>query len=149
MSNLRDAFSGLLSGDTTFSTPLTGGIYDLSDLGPDGLTPSNPACAGAWTSGGSLRPCALLHWRTAQNFGPHFDAEQAYVELYVYQLSGVAIVEAALLRAKALLHRVQLTASDYGLCWVNALTTRTEIPAPELGGALGGMARFEIHRIRK
>src|SRR5512133_2586310 len=132
MTTLRDAFRLALEGDTAFATPLTGGIYDASELPPEFLTPSQTP--SAWDSDGILKPCAVIRWRNEQPFGPHFHSERTFAEVYVYQVSGTAIVEAAILRAKNLLHRSQLTATDYGLRWLNWVGGG-DVPAPELGNA--------------
>jgi hypothetical protein len=149
VADLRAVFRTTLEGDSAFATPLTGGIYDESELPEEGLTPTLTPGAFDLTTG-ELKPCAVINWRDFQPFGPHFEegSERGYVELYIYQQTGVDVIETAAKRAIVLFNRQMLDATDYGLCWLNMVHRSRILRAQELGGARGLFVRFEIFRVR-
>jgi hypothetical protein len=149
MTDLRAVLRTTLEGDSAFASPLTGGIYDESELPEEGLNPSQTPGAFDLTTG-EIKPCAIIHWRDFQPYGPHFEegSERGYVEIYVYQQTGVDVIETAAKRAVALLNRARMTAADYGLCWLNMVHRSRILRAQELGGARALFVRFEITRVR-
>lgn len=131
-----------LENTSALTTLLTGGIFDASELGRLGLSPST---SGLY-NGDVLKPCAVIRWRATNPYGPHYgpQSQRRSVEIYVYEDDGYNTIESALYLIKQTLHRTQLDADNGGLWWVNWTYTSGELDAPELGNAAMQFARFEV-----
>lgn len=143
MAEPRDSFRALLEADSTFADPLTGGIYDASELPEEGLTPTE--APGAWDAYGVLKPCAVIRWRGSVPVDayPENGSERRTVEVYVYQQDGIDTVDAAISRLAVLLNRYRLIASGKSYHFKRA-GTMGEFVADEVGGANAMMARFQV-----
>lgn len=147
MSEPRDMFRTTLEGDSDFATPLTGGIYDASELPDQGLTPSQPQ--EAWDANGVLKPSAVIRWRGWSPYGPYnvSGSERGFVEIYLYEVNGVAVLETAANALKALMHRNRMIA-DGATYWFRLIHQTGIVPADEVGGAQSLFCRFSCIRVR-
>lgn len=144
MASIQTALRQTLEGHTPLTMILTGGIFDAGELGRQGLRPDT---AGLY-NGQALNPCAVIRWRGAAEFRPHFAAEKRYFEIYFYEDDGNLNIEEALRLTKNLLHRNQIEADNGGLWWVNWVSDFGEFTAPELGGAAANLSRYEVIYLR-
>ena len=145
MAIIHAALRETLEGNSELTTVLTGGIFDADNLDRTGLRPDTPTLY----SGHLLKPCAVIRWRGATQFRPHYAAEKRNFEIYFYQDSGNTTVEEALRLTKKLLHRAQLEADNGGLWWVNWVSDSGEFKASEMGGASAIFSRYEVIYLRE
>lgn len=142
MASIGTVIRQALEGSAPLTAVLTGGIFDASELGRQGLLPST---TGLY-SGQVLNPCAIIRWGDTNTFGPHYapQSERAFFEVYVYEDDGYASIDTAIRLIKQTLHRTAYTADNQRLNWVNWIHNSSELDAPELGGAAMKFARFEL-----
>lgn len=104
-----------LIADSTLMTYLTGGVYNMADLGRLGL--NRQQTPGAFNSlTGLMKPCLVIHFRAVTPFGGIADPTQGYMsvrqvaELYFYNDgdAGYTTLTAARDRVYALLHDKQV-----------------------------------------
>jgi hypothetical protein len=145
MGALRPDFRLLLENDTALSSTLTGGIFDATELGRNGLQIEQVQDAQ-----GRIKPCAVIRWRANNPFPPEpIPAERQFVEVYLYEDTGYTNIEAAIKRMKTLLHRKYIISTDHGLAWVRWAGDLGEMEAEELGNCPMNRSRFEIIKTRK
>lgn len=147
MAEPRDTFRTTLEGDSDFADSLTGGIYDATELPNEWLTPSGTP--DAWDVNGVLKPCAVIRWQGWSPHGPYVvtGSERGFVEVYLYQVNGVAVIEAATDALKALMHRNRMIA-DGKTYWFELVHQPGIVPADEVGGAQSMFCRFSCLRVR-
>jgi hypothetical protein len=99
---MRETIAGVLQGDATLAGTLTGGVYAGTEISRQ-LTP------GAFDGSGEIKPCALVRVENDVQHGPYTGgttlSARTYVVVYAYQRAGYDSIDAALARARALLHR--------------------------------------------
>jgi hypothetical protein len=133
MPSLRDTIRTTLVNDVTLAGILTGGIYDADQLDREGIEQSTIRDSQL-----RIKPFAVLRWRASNPFGPEvLPAEERFVEIYFYEDSGTAGIEAAKTRTKTLLHRKYFTATGTGIVFVTWAGDLGEIPPGEAGRELG------------
>ncbi|MBZ0315180.1 MAG: hypothetical protein K8L91_02085 [Anaerolineae bacterium] len=145
MAIIHTAVWQTLEAHSPLTTLLTGGIFDAADLGRQGLQPDTPHLY----RGHLLKPCAVIHWRGAAEFRPHYAAEKRTFEIHFYQDSGTTTIGEALRLTKKLMHRAQIEADNGGLWWVNWVSDSSEFTAAELGGASAKFSRYEAIYLRE
>ena len=149
MASIGTVIRQALEASATLTAVLTGGIYDASELGRQGLTPD---ATGLYT-GQVLNPCAIIRGRGANPFGPHYTAdnrsERAFFEIYFYEDNGFVNVDNALNLTKKLLDRSQHTADNGSIWWVNWVNDSGELDAPEYGAAAMKFSRYELIYVRR
>ena len=100
MATLAETLKSGLLADATLTALLPGGVVDAEDLPYDGggvrSVPRLPDGVVAATF-------ALIRWRSSNATGPSaVQGELAFLEIYAYQDTGYAEVEAAMTRMKSL-----------------------------------------------
>lgn len=119
---MADPFASLksiLSGDGTLSALLTAGVFDDSDTGVDGITPTfaqNNSLINSTT--GVLSPLAYIAWSTdiPQDLNSADGrAADRFVFVYLYDdnNAGYSTIETAALRVITLLNQVARVADTY------------------------------------
>ena len=105
--NVKTAVADLLAGDGTLVALLPGGIYTGPQIVP-GMAAPNP-----FDDNGFVRPSALVRLEATATDGPggHFD--RAYVLVYFYDTGGYTAIDAAVERAREVLHRRYLGNGAY------------------------------------
>lgn len=142
MSTLRTVFKTLLQNDAALLALLTGGVSDAADHDIDGGSADSAPRAA---DGVTLLPHAKIRWRSATPLEPFALAPlRQTVEVYVYQHKGFTVIDAAVLRLRALLHNTYLQADDTKLNHVALVNTSGELPAPEYGNAPCRIVRFSV-----
>lgn len=149
MASIQTTLRTALEADATLVAILTGGIYDASELDKNGLDINT---SGLY-SNERLNPCAVLRWRGAAAYGPHYTvdrrSERRFVEIYFYEEDGNANIDAAIRRVKLVLDRTQRTADNGGLWWCNWVSDFGESVADELHGAAMNFSRYEVIYTRR
>lgn len=102
------AFYNVLTGDSTLTALLTGGIHNAEVV--DSISRQNTP--NAFDANGELLPCALLKSESVTPWGPHPDSAREYVLLYFYQRFAYATIRPANQRAYLLLHRTRIATED-------------------------------------
>lgn len=88
MSAQSDAVKTLLAADATLVAILTGGIHEFTQVGKNVLT-QDALPASAYDSNGIMKPLALVHARSENNWGPGYDHANRYksvrdvIEIYL------------------------------------------------------------------
>lgn len=146
MATLVATIKSTLSGDSTLSALLTGGILDSSDL------PEEDGGAGDIpydTDGVTILPFAVLRWKDSVAVGLHHTGqENASLEIYIYEWVGYDTIEQAVSRIKSLLNGEYFTVSDRELVYVEYTFTSGELVADELGGAPNKFSRYAVYTAR-
>lgn len=99
--------AAILAADPTLNAILTGGIFATATIGRSGITRKNTP--SAFDADGYLKPCALVKERDIVPIGDvlDFDAQlesaRQAVEVWLYENSGYANIDAAVARVRALL----------------------------------------------
>ena len=144
---LRTAVKSYLLADTALMTLLTGGVLMADDLSRTGMTHDD---APKEADGVRIAPFAEIHWGAGPRFGPiHVRAQRQDCEIYVYQHRGYSVISQAHTRLTALLHDVNLYASDRALSHFSFIQFGPETMADNLSMAPCQFARFEVTQIRK
>jgi len=110
----------LLEADATLLASATGGIFDWEETGRLGI--SRTSTPAAYDVNGLLLPCLLLRLRAAVPDWVLADDANQYVavretlEVWLYQDSGYATIEAMRDRCYALLHTKQVT-NAFAIRW--------------------------------
>lgn len=87
MTTLKAAVKAYLQADTPLMSILTGGIYDADDFGRDGFNRDNaPNSFDATTD--YLLPTAVLKWTPNYPYGPHYNGQRRFLEIYLYEHDG-------------------------------------------------------------
>lgn len=143
--SLRGAIKAVLEADATLLATLTGGVYDKSELGRRGISPTSTP--GAYGDQGTLKPLCVVKARGSTVDGALADDAHQYasfrqvVELWFYQESGDTALETAMARAAALLHGKQVTDS-FVVRWIGNPVLDRE--APELEGVSVTRSDYEV-----
>jgi hypothetical protein len=144
MATLREAFKARLADDPTLAGLLYGGVLDADDVFR-GLKVTNVPYE---SNGVTIQPFASIRWGGANPFGPvTVQAEQQRVEVYVYQHTGYATIEAALTRIKQLCNRQFISADDRQLAYLANPQKGPDSNEEALGWACGRFIRFSITQI--
>ena len=137
----------VLQGDSTFNTPLTGGIYTYDETGRNGISPQSTPDA---YSSGTLLPCVVIKERSSVPTSPiRSEASRdfsyrAAVELWFYD-DGAAILDtltSARNRAIALLHDQRVTGAR-----VQLNNEMKNFRDPDLEGAHVLRLEFTVHAV--
>jgi len=99
-----------LQADSALMALLSGGLYDGQTVGEI----SRVTTPAAFDANGELKPCGLLALSSEVAAGPLPTSSRLGVTLYWYQRAGADVIDAARLRAYALLHRQRLTPPSGG-----------------------------------
>ena len=148
MTTLREAFKAALTSDAELAAILTGGIFDVDDLGRQGLTPKNAPRAA---DGVTLLPVAVIRWSTSAPYMLR-NAERRFVQVWFYDDRGAATIDRAQRRVKGLLHRARLgpTAGDaLGLNFVHWVGDVNGLAAEELQDASAAYSRYMVDLTRR
>lgn len=106
------AAKAVLEADITLSTVATGGIYDLDEAGPNGI--SRTITPSAFDDNEVIKPCVLVKLRSATPDGELEDEAEQYVsvrevlEVWFYEDSGYSNINTMRDRVYTLLHATQL-----------------------------------------
>lgn len=144
MTSLYQAIYDHLSADTTLSSLATGGLYDWAQVGRRGLTRATLTANDTVP----IQPALFLHWSSATPFGGGevgVAAQRVFFEVYFYQDSGYASIDAMRQRVMTLLHRQQLALND-GWCFL--ILWRGDVRQQQdeaLGGVSMERSRYEVH----
>jgi hypothetical protein len=133
------AITAVLTADSAFSTPLTGGVYTVGvdDVGEISLQDT----PGAFDANSELLPCALVKLETAVPLGPYRGSARQYLVIYVYQKLGHEIIDAALDRAIALLDGQDIPdARAWDISWSDVVS---DLPDDVLNASMG-YVRFSL-----
>lgn len=142
MALLIDALRTTLEADATFTGPLTGGVYDASELGKDGSLPTS-----VFDSRGRIAPCVIIRWRGASPSTISKFTEQRYAELWFYAegTTGRVAIETAKARAKTLLHEQLLSGvTGTGGNYLEWISDQGEFAAEEYQNAAADMSRYLV-----
>jgi len=142
MATLRVVFKTLLQNDAALLALLTGGVSDAADHDIDGGGAANAPRAA---DGVTLLAHAKIRWRSATPIEPFpLVPLRQTVEIYVYQHNGFAVIDAAVLRLRTLLHNTYLQSDDTKLNHVALVNVSGELLTPEYGNAPCRIVRFSI-----
>ena len=114
------AAKAILEADATLVALATGGVYDYAEAGPDGI--SRTTTPDAFDSNGIIKPCILLKSRGGVPDGALTDEGTQYLsvrealEVWFYEDTGYANIEAMRDRVYTLLHATQLT-NTFKVLW--------------------------------
>lgn len=146
MTSFQATVRGELEADTTLTTILSGGIFDATELDRVGLSLFD----AIKDSIGKLKPCAVIRWRGDHPNGPHFNGQDRFFEIYLYEDVGYTNINSAKERIFQLLHRTHRTADNVGIGWINFVSGDPgEFVATELGNASGGVMKFQVIYTRR
>lgn len=142
MATLEAATKTLLTGDATLMAILTGGLHDAADMDRDGWTLDNVER----TPTGRIKPFGVVRWGSDNPFGPlgNYVAGRRFLNLWLYEDTGLDNIRAAKRRAKTLLHRQYFSTDNEGLVRLKWAGNLGEGVADELGGASCERIRFEV-----
>ena len=149
MATLAETLKSVLLADATLTALLPGGVVDAEDLPYDGggvrSVPRLPDGVVAATF-------ALIRWRSSNATGPSaVQGELAFLEIYAYQDTGYAEVEAAMTRMKSLLNRREFVTDDRAVAYLEFVGVfgETDVKAEEFGGLSFKFIRFSVTQIRR
>lgn len=112
---MRETIKAALEADATLMATLTGGVYTE--------TITRQRTPGAFDANGELLPCALVRVERDAQHGPYTGPDtlsaRVYIVVYFYQQSGYGVIDAALDRVRALLHRAKLGAGTWDISWAD------------------------------
>lgn len=97
----RDDVKAVLEADATLIGLLTGGFYA-------GGTINRQDTPGAFDANSEILPCLLVNAGTTTPAGPFKDSARDFVDVYFYQRSGYDVIDQAIERVYALLHRQKI-----------------------------------------
>ena len=113
------AAKAVLEADATLLATATGGVWDLGEAGPNGL--SRTTTGAAFDANEIIKPAILLKSRGERPDGQLVDEAEQYsstreaLEIYAYQDSGYDDIETMLDRCFVLLHAQQLSGTFMAL----------------------------------
>lgn len=118
---------------------LTGGIFDSNEIYADNDTDGGgydwASGQNLFTSGVTLVPHGILRWSDSNAYQiehPKLRAEREFFEIYLYENSGYATIDAAKVAIKAAIHdKKYRTTSDKGLAHVLYSFFSKELKAQE------------------
>lgn len=146
MATQRDALRVYLEADPTLTGILTGGIYDASELDQNGL----PDGGLLMDARGRYLPWVVIRWRTANATEIIRHSERRFVEVYFYDQTGYANIEAAKRQVKALLDGHPVGGADDAQMntfhWVSDLG---DFVADEYEGAAADRSTYYVDYTRK
>jgi len=140
MTTLPETIRTTLEADSTLTTLLTGGIWDDSELLPDGL----PGESSVWTTEGRLKPVSVLRWGGDVPYGGLTTSGRQFLEVWVYQDTEYDIIRAVLRRVKELLHRQSFDTDERSPVWSTWKGNLGETTAPELSDRPVNRSRVEF-----
>jgi hypothetical protein len=143
---MRETVRNLIENDATLQSILTGGVWDADELDRRGLSIRGTAKT---SDNLTIKPIGVLRWGADTVFGPHFNGERRFLDVYVYQPKGYTTIDSAMQRIKNLLHRQEVAGDDVSFCWLNWVSGTQEFIAEELGGAAARMIKFEVIYLRR
>jgi len=114
----------ILEDDATLGAAATGGIYDLGETGPNGI--SRTTTPDAFDANEIIKPCILVKTRGATPDGALVDEAEQYVsvrqvlEVWLYEARGYSNIDTMKDRVYALLHTVQLS-DTFMVLWAGDL----------------------------
>lgn len=97
--NPRRAVADIMRADAPLMALLAGGVFDNAQIVP-GMAEPHP-----FDEVGRVRPSALVRLETTANDGPGAIFDRAFVVVFFYDQAGYEVIDQALDRARALLHR--------------------------------------------
>lgn len=136
MSDAKTTVYERMTADATLLGLLTGGIYRDTQLVPNMPAPS------PFDAAGRVRPSALVRHETSTATGPGGRFDRTFVQVFFYDSAGYEVIDAALERARALLHEQRVGGGAYQLRHVD--TVRDQYDDAIL--AYMHRARFEVAR---
>jgi hypothetical protein len=140
--------SPVIVAGTPVMTTLIGGIFTKAAVGRDGIT--RDSAPGAFDASGYLKPCALIKQRGLVPDGGIRDgitqdiSASQTVEIYIYEDSGYANIDAALERIRDLFIGHHFT-SSFEVAWVNLIDRERDEGA--LQGASMARIDFQVRSI--
>lgn len=138
--SIRADLRETLEADATLTGILTGGIYDASELGVDGLTPE--AAPSAFT-GARLKPCALIRFGTMSQTEIVGHSKRRFFQIYFYQQVGHGQIDLASARCRVLLHPHKQFETSGGLFYFTTyVSSGGDMIADELGGVAMSFDRY-------
>lgn len=146
MATARAAVKAKLIGDSQLSTLLPGGVFLLDDFGPDGMTAKSiPRQA----NGVTVNPFAVIRFRAfSETASPKMGAERGNIEIYAYQFAGYSVIDLAMKRIKAVLHRARIAADDRNGFAFYFSHLSSELVDDELGNVPMMFIRFSVNQRR-
>jgi hypothetical protein len=138
MATQREALKSYLEADGTLASFLTGGWMDGNDFEERLQQNKIPR----ESDGTRIKPFGVIRWRTSRPTEIVRSSERRTLEMYFYQQTGFEIIESAIKRTKAILHRKQIQSDTEGLCMYHWQQHIGEIPAEELGFVSCELVRF-------
>lgn len=148
MATLREAVLERLQNDAPLTAILTGGVKDWESLGDgrEGLTPSTAAY-----NGDLLLPQAVLTWGTEaavlETYGP-VQGRRRFCQVWVYDHSSRATIDAALRRIETVLHRARVATEDANTALLIFANDGPDFLEDALGKAPGRFSRYYVQFTR-
>ncbi len=147
---IESKFIEQLTADPVWQSLITGGTYSAQVLGRMGIVYTNPVLAsGGAFDGATLKPIAFVRTLREEPFpGVRDEVFQAMstarlVEVYLYQDSGIDIIETALKEAYRIFHDKQF---DWGrVMFAGGVGARS---SEELSGVFFAVVRFVVYTVR-
>ena len=134
---MRNTIRDYLAADGTLMVLLTGGIYAVGEI-------SRQATPDAFDSNGEVEPCGLVKLETEGQAGPYVEAggisSRLYVAVFFYQRTGYDVIDAAVARTRALLHREKLASGVWEIAWADDVLDQED----EALGCSMGMSRYVV-----
>lgn len=115
------AAKAILEADGTLLATATGGVWDMDEAGPNGL--SRTLNGAAFDANEIIKPAVLLKLRSSNPDGMLADDANQYrsvrevLEVYFYEDAGYSNIETMRDRVYALLHAQQLADTDVFKCY--------------------------------
>jgi hypothetical protein len=116
---IREDIAAAISGNAAIMALLTGGVH--TDIIGRQTTPS---AFDATTL--ELKPCALVRIETETPVGPIIHGVRTPVVVYLYQQSGVSVIDAAKDLIYALLHRQKVGARTWEVTFADEVNDTTD-----------------------
>lgn len=138
---MREAIRERLATDPLLQALLTGGVWATGEI-------SRQEIPEAFDPNQEILPCALVKLESETVWGPYQEAgavsARLYVVVFFYQRSGYDVIDDALDRAIALLHREKLESGVWEIEWADDVRDQED----DALGCSVGMSRYVVTRLR-
>lgn len=140
MTTLRAAIAATLTGNSGWTTLVTGGTKFFEDWGANGLEPET----GSYDSNGKLKLSCVLTMGTRGRGEIVDSTERGFVRVWLYHDSSFELVEQAQDLAKTLLNKTRITVTGKHTPMLVFVDHIQEFTADELSDAAGGCSRYTV-----
>lgn len=140
MTTLRAAIAAALTGNSSWTTLVTGGTKWYEDWGANGLEPET----GSYDTNGKLKLSAVLTMSARNPAEIVNTSERGIVKLWLYHDSSFELVEQAQDLAKTILNKTRITVTGKGTPMLVFRDHLQEFTADELADAVAGCSRYTV-----